>query len=347
MQIPTPPPASAVLSKILCRDTCGCIPVLLAPMAGITDPAFRRLCIEQGCDFTFTEMVSAKGLHYNNKKTKELIDISPVERPCGVQLFGHEPEIIADTAKRLSEELNADSASSGNQKQIAVFDINMGCPAPKITGNGDGSALMRSPTLAARIIEAAVRAVSIPVSVKFRLGWDADSINAVEFAKVAESSGAAFVTVHGRTRMQMYSGTADWDKIAEVVNAVRIPVIGNGDVFSGTDAAALAAKTGCAGIMAARGAQGNPFLFAEIRAALRGEDYVPPSARARLDAALRHISEYVAAHGDGAFADMRKHIAWYTKGMYGSTELRRRVNNCGSTAELSELVRRFRDEVSD
>lgn len=206
---------------------------------------------------------------------------------------------------------------------------------------------MRSPALAARIIEAAVRAVNIPVSVKFRLGWDADSINAVEFAKMAESSGAAFVTVHGRTRMQMYSGTADWDKIAEVVNAVRIPVIGNGDVFSGTDAAALAAKTGCAGIMAARGAQGNPFLFAEIRAALRGEDYVPPSACARLDAALRHISEYVAAHGDGAFADMRKHIAWYTKGMYGSTELRRRVNNCGSTAELSELVRRFRDEVSD
>ena len=330
MQIPTPPPASAVLSKILCRDTCGCIPVLLAPMAGITDPAFRRLCIEQGCDFTFTEMVSAKGLHYNNKKTKELIDISPVERPCGVQLFGHEPEIIADTAKRLSEELNADSASSGNQKQIAVFDINM-----------------RSPALAARIIEAAVRAVNIPVSVKFRLGWDADSINAVEFAKMAESSGAAFVTVHGRTRMQMYSGTADWGKIAEVVNAVRIPVIGNGDVFSGTDAAALAAKTGCAGIMAARGAQGNPFLFAEIRAALRGEDYVPPSACTRLDAALRHISEYIAAHGDGAFADMRKHIAWYTKGMYGSTELRRRVNNCGSTAELSELVRRFRDEVSD
>ena len=179
-----------------------------------------------------------------------------------MQLFGHEPEIIADTAKRLSEELNADSASSGNQKQIAVFDINMGCPAPKITGNGDGSALMRSPALAARIIEAAVRAVSIPVSVKFRLGWDADSINAVEFAKMAESSGAAFVTVHGRTRMQMYSGTADWDKIAEVVNAVRIPVIGNGDVFSGTDAAALAAKTGCAGIMAAKGRTGKslPFL---------------------------------------------------------------------------------------
>ena len=187
-------------------------------------------------------------------------------------------------------------------------------PRRKSPATGTAPRSCAPPALAARIIEAAVRAVSIPVSVKFRLGWDADSINAVEFAKMAESSGAAFVTVHGRTRMQMYSGTADWDKIAEVVNAVRIPVIGNGDVFSGTDAAALAARTGCAGIMAARGAQGNPFLFAEIRAALRREDYVPPSARARLDAALRHISEYVAAHGDGAFADMRKHIAWYTKG---------------------------------
>lgn len=347
MQIPTPPPASAALSKILCRSACGCLPVLLAPMAGITDPTFRRLCIEQGCDFTFTEMVSAKGLHFNNKKTKELIDISPVERPCGIQLFGHEPEIIADTAKRLAEELNSNAAPDGMQKQIAVFDINMGCPAPKITGNGDGSALMRSPALAARIIESAVRAVDIPVSVKFRLGWDENSINAVEFARMAESSGAAFVTVHGRTRMQMYSGTADWDKIAEVVNAVHIPVVGNGDVFSGADAVALAAKTGCAGIMAARGAQGNPFLFAEIRAALRGEVYTPPSNRTRLEAALRHISEYVASHGDGAFADMRKHIAWYTKGMYGSTELRRRVNNCGNAAELSELVRLFRDEVSD
>ena len=289
---------------------------LLAPMAGVTDEAFRTLCARYGAAATVTEMVSAKALHYHDKKTPELMHLNRGEHPAGIQIFGYEPEIMAEAAKICME------------YEPDFIDINMGCPAPKITGNGDGSALMRSPALAARIIEAAVRAVSIPVSVKFRLGWDADSINAVEFAKMAESSGAAFVTVHGRTRMQMYSGTADWDKIAEVVNAVRIPVIGNGDVFTGTDAAALAAKTGCAGIMAARGAQGNPFLFAEIRAALRGEDYVPPSARARLDAALQHI-------------------AWYTKGMYGSTELRRRVNNCGSTAELSELVRRFRDEVSD
>ena len=304
-------------------------------MAGVSDLPFRLLCREQGAGLVCMEMVSAKAILYKNRNTEELLAIDPGEHPVSLQLFGSDPDIISEIAKQIEE------------RPFDILDLNMGCPVPKVVNNGDGSALMRSPALAARIIEAAVRAVSIPVSVKFRLGWDADSINAVEFAKMAESSGAAFVTVHGRTRMQMYSGTADWDKIAEVVNAVRIPVIGNGDVFSGTDAAALAAKTGCAGIMAARGAQGNPFLFAEIRAALRREDYVPPSARARLDAALRHISEYIAAHGDGAFADMRKHIAWYTKGMYGSTELRRRVNNCGSTAELSELVRRFRDEVSD
>ena len=343
MQIPTPPPASAVLSKILCRDTCGCIPVLLAPMAGITDPAFRRLCIEQGCDFTFTEMVSAKGLHYNNKKTKELIDISPVERPCGVQLFGHEPEIIADTAKRLSEELNADSASSGNQKQIAVFDINMGCPAPKITGNGDGSALMRSPALAARIIEAAVRAVSIPVSVKFRLGWDADSINAVEFAKMAESSGAAFVTVHGRTRMQMYSGIADWDKIAEVVNAVRIPVIGNGDVFSGTDAAALAARTGCAGIMAARGAQGNPWIFRQILHYFETGEHLPkPPASEVAQMILRHARMMLEFKGEYiGIREIRKHAAWYTAGYPHGARLRVAINQVENYEQLEALLMEY------
>ena len=311
MQIPTPPPASAVLSKILCRDTCGCIPVLLAPMAGITDPAFRRLCIEQGCDFTFTEMVSAKGLHYNNKKTKELIDISPVERPCGVQLFGHEPEIIADTAKRLSEELNADSASSGNQKQIAVFDINMGCPAPKITGNGDGSALMRSPALSARIIEAAVRAVSIPVSVKFRLGWDADSINAVEFAKMAESSGAAFVTVHGRTRMQMYSGTADWDKIAEVVNAVRIPVIGNGDVTTPQRCKECFDRYGVDAVMIGRASFGRPWFFKEVKHYLEtGEELPPPSSEWRLNVLRQEVEDSVNLLAERrAILHVRRHLA--------------------------------------
>lgn len=312
------------------------IPVLLAPMAGITDSAFRRLCIEKGCDFTFTEMVSANGLHYKNRKTQELISISEAEKPCGVQLFGHDPEIIAETVETLFESLVS-------TEDVSIVDINMGCPAPKITSNGDGSALMRSPSLAGRIIEAAVRVSPVPVSVKFRKGWDENSVNAVEFARVAENSGAAFITVHGRTRMQMYSGKADRELIKAVVDAVSIPVVGNGDIFSGESALDMLETTGCAALMVARGAQGDPFIFSEIRAALLGEDYAPPSEEARLDAAMRHTLEYVSGHGGGAFADMRKHIAWYTKGMYGSNELRRRVNTCSNAEELITLIHAFRD----
>ena len=314
-------------------------PVLLAPMAGITDSAFRRLCIREGCDFTFTEMVSANGLHYNNRKTKELIAISEEERPCGVQLFGHDPAIIAETVERLFDSLVT-------PEQVSIVDINMGCPAPKITSNGDGSALMKDPVLAGKIIEAAVKASPVPVSVKFRKGWDDEHVNAVDFAKMAEESGAAFITVHGRTRMQMYSGSADREIIREAVEAVDIPVVGNGDIFSGASALDMLESTGCAGVMIVRGAQGNPFLFAEIKAALGGKSYVPPAETERLDAALTHIREYVAGHGNGAFADMRKHVAWYTKGMYGGTELRRRVNNCRDGEELTALVEAFRLERS-
>ena len=314
MQIPTPPPASAVLSKILCRDTCGCIPVLLAPMAGITDPAFRRLCIEQGCDFTFTEMVSAKGLHYNNKKTKELIDISPVERPCGVQLFGHEPEIIADTAKRLSEELNADSASSGNQKQIAVFDINMGCPAPKITGNGDGSALMRSPALAARIIEAAVRAVSIPVSVKFRLGWDAEHINALNIAAIAQEAGIKMLVLHGRTREQGFKGEVDYQRIAEVKASVDIPVIANGDIDSVEKAEAVLAQTGADGIMIGRAAIGNPWIFSQINDKLSGRIPQAPSKSQLIETIGEHLQLHFSFYEkEKGLKTIRKHLSGYFK----------------------------------
>ncbi|MBR5948492.1 MAG: tRNA dihydrouridine synthase DusB [Clostridia bacterium] len=313
------------------------MPVLLAPMAGITDSAFRRLCIERGCDFTFTEMVSANGLHYKNRKTQELISISEAEKRCGIQLFGHDPEIIAETVERLFEGLVS-------TEEVSIVDINMGCPAPKITSNGDGSALMKSPALAGRIIEAAVKASPVPVSVKFRKGWDESSVNAVEFARIAENSGAAFITVHGRTRMQMYSGKADRELIKAVVDAVKIPVVGNGDIFSGESALDMLEKTGCAALMVARGAQGDPFIFSEIRAALSGEGYAPPSEEARLDTAMRHIKEYVSEHGGGAFVDMRKHIAWYTKGMYGSNELRRRVNTCSNAEELMGLIRAFRDE---
>ncbi|MBR6006001.1 MAG: tRNA dihydrouridine synthase DusB [Clostridia bacterium] len=310
--------------------------VLLAPMAGITDSAFRALCVRKGCEFTFTEMVSASGLHYNNRRTRELISIREEERPCGVQLFGHDPAIIAETVGRLFE-------TAVTPEDAAVVDINMGCPAPKITGNGDGSALMRDPVLAGKLIEAAVRHSPVPVSVKFRKGWDDASVNAVEFARMAEESGAAFITVHGRTRMQMYSGTADRELIARVVEAVSIPVVGNGDVFSGESAVSMIKETGCAGVMAARGAQGNPFIFEEIRAAIDGREYVPPTVTERLDAALEHIAAYMKEHGGGAFADLRKHAAWYTKGMYGSTELRRKVNNCADGEELIRLISEFRE----
>lgn len=313
------------------------VPVLLAPMAGITDSAFRRLCIEQGCDFTFTEMVSANGLHYKNRKTQELISISEAEKPCGVQLFGHDPAIIAETVQRLFDGLVS-------KNEVSTVDINMGCPAPKITSNGDGSALMKNPALAGKIIEAAVKASPVPVSVKFRKGWDDNSANAVEFARIAEKSGAAFITVHGRTRMQMYSGKADRELIKSVVDAVDIPVIGNGDIFSGESALDMLETTGCAALMVARGAQGDPFIFSEIRAALLGENYVKPSESERLDTALRHIEDYVSGHGGGSFVDMRKHIAWYTKGMYGSNELRRQVNSCSDAEELISLIRAFRDE---
>ena len=313
------------------------VPVLLAPMAGITDSAFRRLCIEQGCDFTFTEMVSANGLHYKNRKTQELISISDAEKPCGVQLFGHDPAIIAETVERLFEGLVSKS-------EVSIVDINMGCPAPKITSNGDGSALMKNPALAGKIIEAAVKVSPVPVSVKFRKGWDEGSVNAVEFARIAENSGAAFITVHGRTRMQMYSGKADRELIKSVVEAVDIPVIGNGDIFSGESALDRLETAGCAALMVARGAQGDPFIFSEIRAALLGENYEKPSEKTRLDTAIRHIEEYVSGHGGGAFADMRKHIAWYVKGMYGSNELRRSVNTCANAEELIALIRAFRDE---
>ena len=314
------------------------VPIILAPMAGITDSVFRSLCIEQGCDFTFTEMISAKGLHYKSAKTRELLRISPSERPCGVQLFGHESDILAEQIKSIYEAAEGD---------IAVFDINMGCPAPKITGNGDGSALMKNPVLAGKIIEAAVKSSPVPVSIKFRKGWDENSVNAVEFARMAENSGASFITLHGRTREQMYSGKADWDIIAEVVSKVNIPVIGNGDIFSGADAVGMLEKTHCAGLMAARGTQGNPFIFAEIRAALDNKDYIFPTDEERMDAALRHLTEYMAQHDAGAFINMRKHLAWYTKGLKGGAEFRRKVNSCANADELTALTEEFKKTVKN
>ena len=312
-------------------------PVLLAPMAGVTDLAFRELCRAMGADFSYTEMVSAKGLYYGSERTASLLAASPLERPYGVQLFGAEPEIVAEMAKRL-----ADEAHPG----LALIDLNMGCPARKITGNGEGSALMLDLPRAARIIESAAKSSSLPITVKFRKGFDAAHINAVAFARMAEESGAAMLTVHGRTREQMYSGKADWDIIAAVKTAVSIPVIGNGDVFSGQDALALRAHTGCDGIMVARGAEGNPFIFREIKAALAGKPYAPPTNAERIDTALAHARRLVECRGARAVIEMRKHVAWYLSGMRGASALRAQVNATGSLAELESMLTQYKHALN-
>lgn len=312
------------------------VPVVLAPMAGISDTVFRRICAEHGCDFTYTEMVSAKGLFYGGKKTRELIRVSDAERPAAVQLFGSEPGIVSDMIKAIADEYSG---------EIAMIDINMGCPMPKITGNGEGSALMRDVNKAARLMEAAVKASPLPVSCKFRKGWDEAHVNAVEFARAMEQSGAAMMTVHGRTREQLYQGQADREIIAEVVSAVSVPVFGNGDVFSGESALNMLEKTGCAGLMVARGAQGNPFIFDEIRAALEGAPYSPPSEYDRMSEAIRHARLFLEEKDPKLFPELRKHMSWYTKGMRGSTELRRAVNAVRSPEGLMKLLYRFRDTL--
>lgn len=308
----------------------------LAPMAGVTDVAFRAICKGFGCGLTYTEMVSAKGLHYGGERTARLLEAHPSEGPFGIQLFGSEPALLADTVKRLQDEAVG----------ITLFDINMGCPAPKITGNGEGSALMKDIPLAARIVEAMALASELPVTVKFRAGWDGRSVNAVEFARAMEQSGAAGVCVHGRTRMQFYSGKADWGIIAEVKAAVDIPVLGNGDVFSARDALVMREATGCDGVLVARGAQGNPWIFREIaHLEATGEPLPPPSGIERLDMALKHAKDLAELRGEHAAVEMRKHIAWYVKGLPGASAFRERVNHTVGLRALEEEALRYRERV--
>lgn len=296
--------------------------LILAPMAGVTDLPFRLLCKEQGADLIYTEMVSAKGIYYNNKNTKPLLEIHPLERPISLQLFGSDPDIMAEMAKRI-EELDFD-----------ILDINMGCPVPKIVNNGDGSALMKKPKLAGRIVEAVVKAIRKPVTVKIRKGFLREENTAVSFAKILEESGASAIAVHGRTREQYYSGEADWNVIKNVKDAVKIPVIGNGDIFSREDAERMQKETGCDAVMIGRGARGNPWIFHQIK-----YGSAKPSRHEVIEMILRHASMQVEWKGEYmGIREMRKHIAWYTTGYPASSKLRNFVNQIESLTELKELL---------
>lgn len=311
----------------------------LAPMAGVTDAVMRVLCHEQSAGWAVSEMLSAKGWVYSgarNPNAAELLRRLPGEGPVGLQLFGREPEFLAEAARQL-EGLD-----------FSFFDINMGCPAPKIAGNGEGSALLREPELAGRIVRAVADAVKKPVTVKLRAGWDAGSVNAPEVAKVLEQSGAAALAVHARTREQYYSGKADWAVIRAVKRAVAIPVFGNGDVCSGADAVRMLEETGCDAVMVGRGAQGNPWIFAEIAATLRGEGYARPDLRARMAMALRHFDMELDLHGERrGLPEMRKHITWYVSGARGAARFRDYVNTLTRPEDVRAALRRFAEEGED
>lgn len=310
--------------------------VILAPMAGVTDLPFRLLCREQGAGMTVTEMVSAKAILYKNKNTRELLAVHPGELPTAVQLFGSDPDIMAEIAAQLSE------------GPYAAIDVNMGCPVPKIVNNGEGSSLMRNMPLAERVLTAMVKAAKKPVTVKFRKGFTEKEVNAVEFARMAESCGVAAVAVHGRTREQYYSGTADWEIIRRVKEAVRIPVIGNGDIFTPEDAGRMLRETGCDGIMIARGAKGNPWIFNQINRYLDdGELTGRPSLDEIRAMILRHgkmLSEYKGEFT--AMREMRSHMAWYTKGLPGSAALRNDINQVETLEGMAALLKERTDYCS-
>ena len=296
----------------------------LGPMAGITDLSFRVLCKEQGVGLLYSEMVSAKAITYKNKNTFELLKTDPAEHPIAVQLFGSEPEIMAEAAMMIEND------------SFDIFDINMGCPVPKVVNNHEGSSLMKNPKLAAEIVSAMVKHVHKPVTAKIRKGFDCNSVNAVEVAKYLEDAGVAAIAVHGRTRSQYYTGQADWNIIKEVKEAVSIPVIGNGDVTSAERAVKLVEETGCDGVMIARSARGNPWIFREALAALEGED-IParPEREEIVRMILRHAELLIKNKGEYiAMREMRKHIAWYITGMRNASHMRKKINEVSTMDEL-------------
>ncbi|MCI9627215.1 MAG: tRNA dihydrouridine synthase DusB [Clostridia bacterium] len=300
--------------------------VFVAPMAGVTDLAYRTILQEMGAGMLYTEMVSAKALYFGDRKTKQLMQ-GGTEKAWGIQIFGSNPAVMAY------------GAQMAEQTGCSLIDINMGCPVPKVAGNGDGSALMKQPRLAGQVMEAVKRAVSVPVTAKIRSGWNAQQVNAVEVAAVLQESGADAVTVHGRTREQMYRGKADWNLIAAVKDALRIPVIGNGDIMEADDAAAMLERTGCDGVMVARGVMGNPWLVRQCLQKLDGQTPETVSADERVAMALRHVKLLADTKGEKiGILESRSHLSWYLKGLYGAAQARERLNRAGSVQEIENIL---------
>lgn len=308
----------------------------LAPMAGTTDLPYRLICKQYGAAMLYSEMVSAKGLYYKDKKTADLMVTTDTERPFAIQLFGSEPEIMASVIDKVMEISNPD-----------IIDINMGCPTPKIVNNGDGSAILKNPNLAGNIINALVKVSPVPVTAKIRKGWDDNLINAVEVAKILEANGAAAVAIHGRTRMDFYSGTADWDIIKDIKSAVKIPVIGNGDIKTAYDAKKMLDYTGCDAVMIGRAAQGNPFIFRQINELLEtGSLSYMPSDEERLLTAISHVRDLVNAHGEHrGVCEARKHIAWYIKGMKNASQLKSKVFTISDFDTLNITLTDYLSEI--
>lgn len=304
-------------------------PFFLAPLAGITDAPTRRICRRMGAALVYSEMVSGKGLYYNDKKTDRLLTVYEDEKPVAFQIFGSEPDIIAYTARELDSRDNA------------ILDINMGCPVPKIVKNGEGSALLKDPDLVYRLVQAAVKSTSKPVTAKIRIGFDSDSINAVEIAKAVAAGGASAVAVHGRTREQYYQGNADWKQIEAVKKAVSIPVIGNGDIFTGEDGKRMLEETGCDFVMVGRGALGNPWIFKELVAVWNGEERPePPTITEKKEMMVAHFADIAQFKGEYvAVREMRKHVGWYLKGVPGSAAFRGKVNQIESADELITAIK--------